>query len=463
MKRIAKIPARVPETVRVADVIAGLSRALDITEGHPQGHAARSCIIGMRIGAMLRLTDDERTDLFYALLLKDAGCSSNAARVYQLFGGDDHTAKRAVWLRDWRHLYEKAAYGLSYAGRGEGLTARLVRVLKLAAAGPKAERELFQVRCERGAAIALDLGLSHATAAAIRSMDEHWDGGGQPTGLAGERIPMLARIIGLAQVLEIFSQQGGAALARDVAVRRSGRWFDPALVAAIRPLFDNGVFWTELQRRDPMALVARDEPCPLFVRADHSRLDRIAEAFAAVIDAKSPFTSDHSRRVARYAETIARRLNFDERSLVRLRRAALLHDIGKLGVPNRILDKADRLGPDEWDLVRLHPAHTFDILQAVPLFRDFAYDASCHHEKLNGRGYPYALGGMAISPTARVLAVADISDALLADRPYRASLARPDVIRILETECADGALCSTTVRATVAGFPPIEPSDSGER
>jgi HD-GYP domain-containing protein (c-di-GMP phosphodiesterase class II) len=241
-------------------------------------------------------------------------------------------------------------------------------------------------------------------------------------------------------VLEIFSQRGGAALAREVAARRAGRWFDPALVTAARHLFDDGVLWTELQRRDPMALVARDEPCPLFVRADHSRLDRIAEAFAAVIDAKSPFTSNHSRRVARYAVTIATRLNFDEAALVRLRRAALLHDIGELGVPNRILDKPGRLGAEEWDLVRLHPAHTFDILQAVPLFRDFAYDASCHHEKLDGGGYPYALSGTEMSPTARVLAVADITDALLAERRYRAGLPPPEVVRILETECADGAV-----------------------
>ena len=101
-KRLAPSSAGAPATVRVADVFAGLSRALDITEGHPQGHAARSCVIGMRIAALLGLGEIERTDLFYALLLKDAGCSSNAARVHQLFGGNDHPAKRAVWLRDWR-------------------------------------------------------------------------------------------------------------------------------------------------------------------------------------------------------------------------------------------------------------------------------------------------------------------------------------------------------------------------
>jgi HD-GYP domain-containing protein (c-di-GMP phosphodiesterase class II) len=441
-----------PETVRVSEVIAGLSRALDITEGHPQGHAARSCIIGMRIADLLDLPEEARTDLFYALLLKDVGCSSNAARVYQLFGGDDHAAKRAVWLRDWRRLIEKAGYGFGYAGRGEGFTGRLRHLLRLAAAGPGAERELFRVRCERGAAIALDLGLSASAAAAIRAMDEHWDGGGQPTGLRGEAIPLLARIIGLAQVLEIFSDQGGVASAREVARRRTGRWFDPAVVAAIQPLFDDAGFWSALQRQDPMQLVAGAEPSPLHVRADHARLDRIAEAFASVIDAKSPYTSHHSRRVARYAGVIGTRLQFDEGSLVRLRRAALLHDIGKLGVPNRILDKPGTLSADEWSVVRLHPAHTFHILQAVPLFRGFASDASYHHEKLNGAGYPYAMAGIGLSPTARILAVADITDALLADRPYRAGLDPFAVAGILEMECADGALCGTTVQAMVASL-----------
>ena len=448
------------EKVRLSDVIAGLSRALDITEGHPQGHAARSCIIGMRIGDRLGLSEEQRADLFYALLLKDAGCSSNAARVYQLFGGDDHAAKRAVWLRDWRRLHEKAAYGLGYAGRGEGLTRRLVRILKLAAAGPRAERELFEVRCDRGAAIARDLGLSADAAAAIRAMDEHWDGGGQPAGLRGSQIPLLAQIIGLAQVLEIFSQSGGADLARQVATRRAGRWFDPAMLAAVQPLFDEAAFWTTLYEQDPMPMVARAEPSPVFLPGDHSRLDRIAEAFASVIDAKSPFTSHHSRRVAEYAVTIGERLNFEGNALTRLRRAALLHDIGKLGVPNRILDKPGTLGADEWRIVRLHPAHTFDILQTVPVFRELAHDASCHHEKLNGRGYPAGLAGAALSPTARVLAVADITDALLADRPYRPGLARPDVADILQQECAEGALCATTVRAAVASLerPPTRTS-----
>ena len=139
----------------------------------------------------------------------------------------------------------------------------------------------------------------------------------------------------------------------------------------------------------------------------------------AVIDAKSPYTHDHSRRVAGYAVAAAERLGAADRSLVRLRRAALLHDIGKLGVPNSVLDKPGRLSDDEWALMRSHTQHTHQILDAVPVFRDVAFDAACHHERLDGSGYHLGLGGAALGPAARLLAVADVTDALTSDRPYR--------------------------------------------
>src|SRR5262245_15108055 len=194
--------AGTPASVRLGDILTGLSYALDLTEGHPQGHAARACLIGLRLAHIIGLRLSERTHLFYALLLKDAGCSSNAARVHQLFGGDDHEAKRAVWMFDWRSFGGQAAYVLEYAGKGASSWRRLGHFARIAGAGPAGRTELFEVRCDRGAAIALGLGLSEATAAAIRSMDEHWDGGGEPQGLRGTLIPLLSRIIGLAQVAE---------------------------------------------------------------------------------------------------------------------------------------------------------------------------------------------------------------------------------------------------------------------
>lgn len=450
--------------VLVSDILSGLSHALDITEGHPRGHAARSCLIGMRLASVIGLSWNEKTDLFYALLLKDAGCSSNAARVHQLFGGrDEHETKRAVWLRDWRQIHQQAIYALQYTGRGESLYRKLLLLGRLAVAGSAASRELFQIRCDRGAVIASGIGLSDATAAAIRSMDEHWDGGGHPEGLRGGRIPVLARIVGLAQVAEIFAHDAGPDAALRVVRRRRGRWFDPELVDAFATVAGDAAFWSSMRTGDEQALVSAAEPTQSAIVADESRLDRIADAFAWVIDAKSPYTADHSRRVAGFATGIGRALDIGAADLQRLRRAALLHDIGKLGVPNSILDKPSKLTPDEWMTVREHPRHTYEILRRVPGFRELAFDASCHHEKLDGTGYHLGLLAPDLSLTARVLAVADMADALLADRPYREGMTPAETMAQLAAECTRGTLCTDCVEAVAVGVEAGMPADERER
>src|SRR5262245_60631121 len=438
--------AGTPASVRLGDILTGLSYAFDITEGHPQGHAARTCLIGLRLAHIIGLRLGDRTHLFYALLLKDAGCSSNAARVHQLFGGDDREAKRAVWMFDWRNFRDQAAYVLEYAGKGASSWQRLGHFARIAAAGPAGRKELFEIRCDRGASIALGLGLSDATAAAIRSMDEHWDGGGEPLGLSGPDIPLFGRIVGLAQVAEVFWQENDAHVALEVVERRSGRWFDPDLVRAFRVLARDHEFWSMLRTSDVRRLTF-DAEHQFDLIADDARLDQIADAFATVIDAKSPYTSEHSRRVATLAVAIAERLGFSAENVTRIRRAALLHDIGKLGVPNSILDKAGTLDEGEWAAIREHPAHTLHILEAVPVFQDFAFDAACHHERLDGSGYHRGYTAERLSPAARALAVADVADALLAERPYRASLDPEEALRIMKADCARGALCRASVFA----------------
>ena len=114
-------------TVKLSTVLSAMSYALDLTEGQPLGHAGRSCLIGMRIAHELKLSAEERSDLFYALLVKDAGCSSNAARVHQLFGGDDQSVKRGLWVRDWRKWREKGRYALELTEPNGPPLARLRR------------------------------------------------------------------------------------------------------------------------------------------------------------------------------------------------------------------------------------------------------------------------------------------------------------------------------------------------
>lgn len=439
-------------TLSVSTILSALSYALDLTEGHPRGHSARTCLIGMALGRVIGLPSQDQQDLFYALLLKDAGCSSNAERIFQVFGGDDQAAKRGAWEHDWRTLRGKASYALKFAEPGGSLGARLKKLIALATGGRTLGRSIYQIRCERGADIAQALGFSKATAHAIRSMDEHWDGGGYPAGLKGHEIPMLARIVGVAQVAEIFAEQDGPEAALAVVRERRGRWFDPEVVKAFGDVASDAALWQRVESEDVDREVAAVEPHVMQFAVDEQRLDQIASAFAWVVDAKSPFTYRHSERVAEFATAMGEHIGLSKAECVRVKRAALLHDIGKLAVPNRILDKPGRLTKNEWESVRLHPYYSYQILERVPVFNEFAFDASAHHERMDGRGYYRNLRGDQLSVCARILAVADKFDALSADRPYRAGMPLDRVCGILSEDmgfdlCPD---CVTAAKA-VAG------------
>ena len=417
------------DDIALSGVIGALSYALDITEGQPEGHALRSCAIGMRIAQELELPGTLRSDLFYALLLKDAGCSANAERMAALFGADDQAAKRTSKLVDWSSPWQAMRWSLRTVAPGGSMRERVARLQGIRDEG-EVTRKLMEARCDRGAEIARMLYLSEETAAAIRSLDEHWDGRGQPDGLAGEDIPLLARILCLAQTVEIFHAAGGVPAARKVARRRRGRWFDPALVDAFLAICRDRPFWASLEHAD----VSHWEPGDLVLRADDDRIDRIAEAFARVIDAKSPFTALHSVRVAEIAVGIGEVLGFDPVLQRDLRRAGLLHDIGKLAISNRILDKPGKLTDAEFATVKEHPAYSLRILQRAPCFAPIADLASDHHERIDGTGYPRGLCGDQLGRAVRALAVADVYEALTADRPYRGPLSVEKALDIVSWE-----------------------------
>ena len=339
------------QQIPLSRVIGALSYALDLTEGEAPGHAERTCRIGMRLAEALELDAATRSHLFYALLLKDAGCSANSARMAALFGADDHVAKRSSKRIDWSARLPAFAWSLRTVAPRRSLRTRVDRLLAIRTEG-EVTRALMAARCDRGAEIARMLGFSAETAEAIRALDEHWDGGGQPRGLRGEEIPLLARILCLAQTAEIFHRSGGVRAAWAVLRKRAGRWFDPALVAAFGTFRDDGAFWGALGDGD----IAAWEPAGGILLADDARLDRIADAFAGVVDAKSPWTYRHSDRTCVIVLSVAEALGADAPLLRDLRRAALLHDIGKLAVSNRILDKPAALTAAEYAAVRRAPA-----------------------------------------------------------------------------------------------------------
>jgi HD-GYP domain-containing protein (c-di-GMP phosphodiesterase class II) len=438
------------DDIALSGVIGALSYALEITEGQPPGHALRSCMIGMRVAEELQLPARTRSDLFYALLLKDAGCSANAERMAVLFGADDQVVKRTSKLIDWSSPFHAFAWSLRTVAPGARLRERVAYLRGIRDEG-EVTRTVMEARCDRGAEIARMLYLSEETAAAIRSLDEHWDGRGMPDGLRREEIPLLARIVCLAQTVEIFHAAGSVDAARAVARRRRGRWFDPALVDALMAVCGDAAFWATLDDVD----VSAWEPADLLLVADDARLDRIAEAFARVIDAKSPFTARHSERVAEIAVGIGGRLGFDALAQRDLRRAGLLHDIGKLAISNRILDKPGKLTDDEFGKVKEHPAYSLQILERAPCFAPIAPLAANHHERIDGTGYPRGLAGDALDMPMRALAIADVYEALTADRPYRGALPEEQALDIVSWEvpgrldrAAFGALESYLCRST---------------
>ncbi|MBL9125069.1 MAG: HD domain-containing protein [Planctomycetaceae bacterium] len=410
------------EEVRLSEIIAAMSVALDITQGQPAGHCVRNCMIGMRLAQELRLPAEERAALFYALLLKDLGCSSNAAKMAYLFGADEHAVKRDGKLIDWTKAAHKLKYAWQQCAPGGTSLDKLLRMAALFRSGPRGERQLVQVRCERGAEIARDLRFPPATSAAIRALDEHWNGRGHPAGLRGTEIPLLARILCLSQTVEVFFSNHGLAAALDVARDRSGTWFDPDLVAALLAIRGDEPFWGSLKRADLLTAVQTWEPGDRVEMADEACLDRVANAFARVVDAKSPWTYQHSTRVAEIAVGMAQQFDCGPELQCDIRRAGLLHDLGKLGVSSLILDKPGKPTEDEFAQIRKHPDYSQRIIEQVHAFRQLADVASAHHERLDGRGYHRRLDDQQMQWVSRVLAVADVCEALSAHRPYRQGL-----------------------------------------
>src|SRR3712207_940003 len=311
---------------RFSEVLSALSRVLDLVEGQPEGHAVRSCLVGMRVADRLGLDADTRSALFYALLLKDAGCSSNASKMSALFDADDIELKREVKTVDWTSLPSAALYAARVASPEGSLRDKAGRIYEFAVRGRKASRELIQIRCERGAEITRLMGFPEETARAIRSLDEHWDGKGHPDGLKGEEIPLLARICGLAQTVEVFFNAHGPAGAEEVATVRSGRWFDPALVEILRAEARERGLWDDLSLGDAGQEVARLEPADRTLEATPERIDLVARAFGQIIDAKSPFTYRHSEGVARVAVAVARSVGLGPEERRGPVRAPPLHD-----------------------------------------------------------------------------------------------------------------------------------------
>jgi HD-GYP domain-containing protein (c-di-GMP phosphodiesterase class II) len=405
----------------LAKLIGALSYALDITEGQPPGHCVRCCLIGMRIGRAIGLPDASLWELYYTLLLKDVGCSSNAARICELYMTDDIAFKRDFKWVDGS-FPQVVRFVLGHTGLGAGLLDKFKVLLSSMRTREEVAQELTSTRCQRGASIARRLRFHERVAQGVHSLDEQWNGKGRPDHLVGDAIPIYSRIALLAQVVDVFHTLGGPQAALREAQARCGTWFEPRLVDALAALGAEDDLWAMLKTPDLSEYVFAAEPALKRILVDEDYLDAVAAAFGEIVDSKSPYTAGHSGRVALYADLIAAELGLSAERRRWLYRGALLHDVGKLGVSNAILDKPGKLDAAEWEAVKKHPVFTEEILSRIPQFAELAVVAAAHHERLDGKGYPRGISESEIALETRIITTADIFDAITAERPYRAAV-----------------------------------------
>jgi len=428
-------PSFPPASLRVAEILAALSQVLDLGSGSAAGHSERTCILGMRIASEMQLARSDRSDLYYALLLQDAGCLNRTLGIYRAMGFPETQGMRER-SRAEEYCLDRTAleYAVAHAAPGGTFSARSTDILRLASERTKAELRYPLQR--RAQALARTMGLSEGTALAIANSQEHWDGSGSPNKLAGNQIPATSRILFLAQKLDIFYTSLGMEHAIRVMQERSARWFDPDIVRAATTLASGGDLWAGLEDSDGdesglTGLAVELEPDPKTIRESPIVLDAICRLFAAIVDAKSSYTYQHSNGVANAAIAMANGLGLDQNRTLLVRHAALLHDIGKMAVPNSILEKRGALSAAEQRIMQAHPERTWRILKGVGGFEQVSEVAASHHERLNGSGYFRGLVASQLSLEARIVMVADVFDALSADRPYRTAMPIEEVFRTI--------------------------------
>jgi HD-GYP domain-containing protein (c-di-GMP phosphodiesterase class II) len=307
--------------------------------------------------------------------------------------------------------------------------------MQVVAEGSKADREV-------GGRLVTRLGLSEVVADSVRHIFERWDGLGVPSGVAGEDIPLGTRIGHVASVACMFTNLSGRAEAIRITKDWSGRVLDPAIAEAFLAHADELLGC--LDSSDSWGAVLEAEPKPWRMAAEGS-LDEICGVFGDFIDLKTPVLHGHSARVAWLAEEAARALEMGEDECLALRRAGLLHDLGRVGVSAGVWEKKPPLGTLELEHVRMHPYHTERILERSSLFRPLARLAGLHHERLDGSGYYRGLNGASLDRPARILAAADACAELLEERPGREALSPDEAARELAKEALDANAVSAVL------------------
>jgi HD-GYP domain-containing protein (c-di-GMP phosphodiesterase class II) len=431
-------------TFRLAELVAALSLGIDLGFGQPMEHVLRQCLIALRLGERIGLDEEERAAVYYTALLVSVGCHTDAHEQAKWFG-DDIALKSVKYRHDQRSLGGLAA-GLRLLGSGRAPLHRFRMGLEFAVSGHREVEHMISHHSALARGLAERLGLPPGVQDALAASYERWDGKGWPGALRGPDVPIASRVAQLAEYVEVAHRVRGVDGARELARRNAGRQFDPALAGLVRR--EGEMLLSGLDPLGTWEDVIEAEPALAIALAD-DEADAALEAVADFVDLKSPYTLGHARAVAALAEDAGARLGLDEGAVRALRRAGLVHDLGRLGVSNAILDKPGPLGAGERERVRLSPHYTELMLRRSPALAPLGAIAGAHGERLDGSGYPRGLAGAAIPRPARILAAADAYQAMSEPRPHRPALAPEAAAAALRAEVAAGRLDADAVEAVL--------------
>ena len=426
--------------------MATLSYASDLGLGQPMAHCMRQTVVALRLAGLAGASGRELEATYYLGLMMNVYCHADAAEQAGWFGDDIGMKSDTFDALDMSTARVVAFIVRRVGSHGSGV-ARARRLAAFPVAGMKQVLSFAATHCTLGSQFAEQIGLDEAVCVAIRQGYEQWDGKGFPGRLRGEEICLPARLVQLAGPVEVVARRRGVEAAVAVARRHRGTQFDPAVVdlfCSRAPELLDG-----LDQASDWDTVLGTEP-ELSRRVSGAGLDRVLEAMADLVDMKSPYLAGHSRGVANLASAAARVAGYPDDDVAVLRRAGLIHDLGRLGVSNAIWDKPGPLAEAESERVRLHPYLTDRMLARVGALSRSRELAARHHERLDGSGYPRGLTAAALTPPDRLLAAADAYHAMTEPRPHRDPLGPGPAARELRAEVTGGRLDSEAAEAVLA-------------
>jgi HD-GYP domain-containing protein (c-di-GMP phosphodiesterase class II) len=438
------VPNAQPQ-LRLAEFAVALSLASDLGLGHPLEMVLAACLLSLRLGELLGLSDDELREVYYLALFRHAGCTADSPRAAGYFGDDlaispgflanvDPTKPWTMLGFMWRNVLVEQP------------------LLKRVSALPEVLPGFMQAilaHCEVAQQFAARLKLDQRLQTNLLVCNEAWNGGGVPGKLKGEAIPRTVRVLLVAEEAIYIRHFLGADAVVPALKQRGGVTLDPAIAqrfcASAEHLLERSQFGSPHIRE--AVLSAEPGQRPLM---SEEQLEAAAHALADFADLKSPHFVGHSTAVSQLAAQAARQCGWPESDITLIRRAGCVHEVGGVGVSSRLWCKPGPLTEAEWERVRLHPYLTARVFAPSLTLNEWGMIAAAHHERLDGSGYHRNLPAAMLTPLMRILAATDAYQGMIEARPYRAELSRERAAEELKREARAGRLDGEAVNAVLA-------------